>query len=75
MSIIQSQSTSNPCSIAQYGALEAIQSDQSFLKEINNNLEDKVTLITKLIDRDKRCGIVFISSIDLIHAKSKMFLH
>ncbi|MCH2038582.1 MAG: pyridoxal phosphate-dependent aminotransferase, partial [Rickettsiales bacterium] len=33
ISIIQSQSTSNPCSISQYAALEALVGDQSFLKE------------------------------------------
>lgn len=33
ISIIQSQSTSNPCSISQDAALEALRGDQSFLKE------------------------------------------
>jgi aspartate aminotransferase len=34
MKKIQSQSTSNPCSIAQYAAQAALEGDQSFLKEM-----------------------------------------
>jgi aspartate aminotransferase len=41
MKTIQSQSTSNPCSISQYAALAAIEGDQSFVAEVVETLKQR----------------------------------
>ncbi len=41
MKTIQSQSTSNPCSISQYAALAALEGDQSFIGDIVNTLRQR----------------------------------
>jgi aspartate aminotransferase len=49
MEIIQSQSTSNPCSISQYAALEALTGDQSFLKTLKNTFKERRDLALEQI--------------------------
>jgi aspartate aminotransferase len=41
MKTIQSQSTSNPCSISQYAALAALEGDQSFIGDIVKTLKER----------------------------------
>lgn len=41
MKTIQSQSTSNPCSISQYAALAAIEGDQSFVEDVVKTLKQR----------------------------------
>ncbi len=41
MKSIQSQSTSNPCSVAQYAALEALTGDQTCLKKFNHTYKQR----------------------------------
>lgn len=53
ISVLQSQSTSNPCSISQYAALEALTGNQSFLKsnaEIFKKRRDKGVEMLNSID-------------------------
>jgi len=50
MSIIQSQSTSNPCSISQYAALEALNGTQEFLKDSILQFKRKRDLAHKLLN-------------------------
>ncbi|MEY3197207.1 MAG: Aspartate aminotransferase, partial [Pseudomonadota bacterium] len=45
MGIIQSQSTSNPCSISQYAALEALTGDQIFVKKSIIQFQQKRDLV------------------------------
>jgi aspartate aminotransferase len=45
MKILQSQSTSNPTSISQYGALEAIVGDQSFIKMHNDVFKERLNYL------------------------------
>ncbi len=47
MKIIQSQSTSNPCSISQYAALEALTGDQTFVYETRKVFELRRDLAIK----------------------------
>lgn len=51
MSIIQSQSTSNPCSISQYAALEALTGTQEFLKDSVLQFKKKRDLAYKLLNK------------------------
>jgi aspartate aminotransferase len=67
MKIIQSQSTSNPTSISQYGALEALTCQQSFIKENNNAfyerldyLFNKLNSIDGLSLKDKPDGAFYV---------------
>ena len=67
MAKIQSQSTSNPTSISQYAALEALTSSNSFLNE-NNAVFIEEELILDLLNKSKglECnapdGAFYISS-------------
>jgi aspartate aminotransferase len=47
MKIIQSQSTSNPCSISQYAALEALTGDQIFPKSLGNIFKERCNVALK----------------------------
>jgi aspartate aminotransferase len=49
MTIIQSQSTSNPCSISQMAAVEAISGDQSFIKTNSNTFQEKRDLVLHML--------------------------
>ncbi|MBP9792242.1 MAG: pyridoxal phosphate-dependent aminotransferase [Rickettsiales bacterium] len=51
MEIIQSQSTSNPCSISQYAALEALTGDQSFLKTLKNTFKERCDIALEKIQK------------------------
>lgn len=50
MSKIQSQSTSNPCSISQEAATAALNGDQSFLGERNDAFKDRRDLVVKMLN-------------------------
>ncbi len=47
MAKIQSQSTSNPTSISQYAALEALKSEEAFISENNNLFNERRNLIVE----------------------------
>jgi aspartate aminotransferase len=50
MKKVQSQSTSNPCSISQYAATAALSGDQSSLKTNNKEFKKRAILINKLLN-------------------------
>ena len=50
MNLIQSQSTSNPCSISQYAALEALTGPQAFIKPNALEFEKKRDLVVKIFN-------------------------
>ncbi|HHJ14009.1 MAG TPA: pyridoxal phosphate-dependent aminotransferase [Gammaproteobacteria bacterium] len=49
MKTIQSQSTSNPCSISQHAAVAALEGDQSFISEIVNTLKERHDFVYKAL--------------------------
>ncbi len=51
MATIQSQSTSNPCSISQAAAVAALDGDQSFLAERNRVFRERRDLVVSMLDR------------------------
>jgi aspartate aminotransferase len=51
MSKLQSQSTSNPCSIAQAAATAALNGDQSFLKERNDAFQKRRDLVVSMLNQ------------------------
>ncbi|MBK8629879.1 MAG: pyridoxal phosphate-dependent aminotransferase [Sphingomonadales bacterium] len=51
MSKLQSQSTSNPCSIAQAAATAALNGDQSFLKERNEKFRGRRDLVVSMLNQ------------------------
>ena len=51
MSKLQSQSTSNPCSIAQAAATAALNGDQSFLKERNEKFRGRRDLVVRMLNQ------------------------
>ena len=57
MGTIQSQSTSNPCSIAQYAALEALSGPQDFLAENKRIFQRRRDLVVSMLNQAKgiRC--------------------
>lgn len=50
MDVIQSQSTSNPSSISQVAALEALSGEQGFIKVNTKNFQKKRDLVLKLVN-------------------------
>ena len=50
MAKLQSQSTSNPCSIAQAAATAALNGDQSFLKDRNERFRGRRDLVVKMLN-------------------------
>lgn len=50
MAKLQSQSTSNPCSIAQYAALAALNGPQDFLLERNAKFKDRRDLVVAMLN-------------------------
>jgi aspartate aminotransferase len=50
MSVIQSQSTSNPSSISQAAAVAALNGDQSFLKERNDAFKNRRDLVVDMLN-------------------------
>ena len=50
MADLQSQSTSNPCSISQYAALAALNGPQEFLKERNAVFKDRRDLVVAMLN-------------------------
>jgi aspartate aminotransferase len=50
MAKLQSQSTSNPCSISQYAAVAALNGDQSFLKERNTAFKGRRDLVVRMLN-------------------------
>jgi aspartate aminotransferase len=51
MGTIQSQSTSNPCSVSQYAALEALTGPQEFLAENRKVFERRRDLVVSMLNR------------------------
>ena len=51
MGKLQSQSTSNPCSIAQAAAVAALNGDQSFLKERNTAFQARRDLVVSMLNQ------------------------
>ncbi|MFX6907566.1 aminotransferase class I/II-fold pyridoxal phosphate-dependent enzyme, partial [Acinetobacter baumannii] len=51
MSKLQSQSTSNPCSIAQAAAVAALNGDQSFLKERAAVFQGRRDLVVSMLNQ------------------------
>ena len=51
MATIQSQSTSNPCSISQAAAVAALDGDQSFLAERNRVFRERRDLVVSMLDQ------------------------
>ena len=49
MSTVQSQSTSNPCSVAQYAAVEALNGPQGFLKENRTTFQRRRDLVVSML--------------------------
>lgn len=50
MKVIQSQSTSGPCSISQYAATEAIKGNQDFIKTSKKSFHSRMKLSSKLMN-------------------------
>ncbi|MCC6598142.1 MAG: aspartate transaminase [Alphaproteobacteria bacterium] len=50
ISKVQSQSTSNPCSVSQAAAVVALNGDQSFLKERNDSFKARRDLVVKMLN-------------------------
>lgn len=50
ISVIQSQSTSNPCSISQAASVAALNGDQSFLKEWVGEFKERRDLVVEMIN-------------------------
>ena len=50
---IQSQSTSNPCTISQWAAVEALNGPQEFLSENNASFSRRRDLVVKMLDEAK----------------------
>ncbi|MEO1137551.1 MAG: pyridoxal phosphate-dependent aminotransferase [Pseudomonadota bacterium] len=50
MSKVMSQSTSNACSITQYACVEALNGDQSFLKERNKAFQERRDLVVQMLN-------------------------
>lgn len=50
MAKVQSQSTSNPCSISQAAALEALNGDQSFLQERNDAFKGRRDMVVAMLN-------------------------
>jgi aspartate aminotransferase len=57
MGTIQSQSTSNPCSVAQYAAVEALEGTQEFLAPNRKLFQKRRDLVVSMLDQAKgiRC--------------------
>ena len=57
MGTIQSQSTSNPCSVAQYAAVEALNGPQDFLPEFRKAFQRRRDLVVSMLNQAKgiRC--------------------
>jgi len=55
MAILQSQSTSNPCSISQYAAIEALSGTQEHMKKSVEQFKNKRDLMYNLLTQD--CGL------------------
>jgi len=57
MGTIQSQSTSNPCSVAQYAALEALNGPQDFLPEFRRAFQRRRDLVVSMLNQARgiRC--------------------
>lgn len=50
MGALQSQSTSNPCSISQYAVLAALEGPQDFLKERNAKFKERRDLVVSMLN-------------------------
>jgi len=51
MATLQSQSTSNPCSISQWAAVEALNGPQDFLKEWVNSFRERRDLVVSMLNQ------------------------
>jgi aspartate aminotransferase len=50
---LQSQSTSNPCSISQWAALEALRGPQDFLKDWRRSFQERRDLVVSMLNQAK----------------------
>jgi len=50
---LQSQSTSNPCSISQWAALEALRGPQEFLKDWRKSFQERRDLVVSMLNQAK----------------------
>ncbi len=50
---LQSQSTSNPCSISQWAALEALRGPQDFLKDWRKSFQERRDLVVSMLNQAK----------------------
>jgi aspartate aminotransferase len=59
MRTIQSQSTTNPTSISQWASVEALEGDQSFLKDWIKEFKERRDLVVELLNKAEgiKCGI------------------
>ena len=53
ISTLQSQSTSNPCSISQWAAVEALQGPQGFLKDWVKSFQERRDLVVSMLNQAK----------------------
>jgi aspartate aminotransferase len=53
ISTLQSQSTSNPCSISQWAAVEALEGPQDFLKQWVASFQDRRDLVVSMLNQAK----------------------
>jgi aspartate aminotransferase len=53
MAKLQSQSTSNPCSVAQWAAVEALNGPQAFIAGNNNVFKDRRDLVVSMLNQAK----------------------
>ncbi|WP_299815041.1 pyridoxal phosphate-dependent aminotransferase [uncultured Roseibium sp.] len=53
MAKVQSQSTSNPCSIAQWAAVEALNGSQDFIPENNKVFKERRDLVVSMLNQTK----------------------
>ncbi len=54
MGTIQSQSTSNPCSVSQYAALEALSGPQEFLRDWRRVFRARRDLVVSMLNQARR---------------------
>ena len=53
MDMVMSQQTSNPCSIAQWAAVEALNGPQDFIKPVEKPFEERRDLVVSMLNQAK----------------------
>lgn len=75
MRVLQSQSTSNPCSISQYAALEALNGEQNFLIKTRNAYIKRRDLSFTLINNIKGLSAILAQGSFYMFVNCKYFLN